>query len=672
MKKRQILTTFALGLGLVMGLLWLLDGGMRKTTRAQRPDGYEVYHVAPGGDCGGAMPCYGSVQAAVDAVDDADDVVKVAAGAYTGVTERGGDTTTDWTTSNPVSYPTWLDAQKQGRVLYVAGDVSVTVEGLRITGGNSSGLGGVPEVNRGGGVLVVTATVMMSNNQVLSNTAHLGGGLCFYNSAHAALTDNIISNNQTRGDWNGAGGLYFYNSPIATLTANTISNNTATRVGSGTKGCGGAAFNYSHNATLIGNTISANHTANTGGGLSFHHSDGVTLLDNAIIGNTRLAGWDGFGAGMLLHNSKDASFIGNVISENTGQNLDNLGTIYGGGLHIGHHSTAKLISNTISANGATRGGGLSIINSTVTLVSGIITGNTVYDSQGIWEHHHVGGGVYLNNSTVTMTNVVIADNRTETEGGGGLYIEGSSPRLLHTTIARNGGGDGSGVYITGTLLSPVTLTNTILVSHSVGITVAEGSAAVLDTVLWYSNTANTGGGGSITVTREYTGDPAFAEDGYHLTASSEAIDRGGHAGVDDDIDGDPRPMGQDYDIGADELRIALTVSKNANPDPVEAGAQLTYILHVTNAGDLDLHATITDILPNHVTPSGSLTWTKIITAPGGVWRETAVVTVTEGYSGTLTNVAQVTTIEGASGVCTKTCTAFSYLIYLPLVLRPLP
>jgi hypothetical protein len=65
-----------------------------------------------------------------------------------------------------------------------------------------------------------------------------------------------------------------------------------------------------------------------------------------------------------------------------------------------------------------------------------------------------------------------------------------------------------------------------------------------------------GGGCTITVTNEYTGDPAFAADGYHLTAGSAAIDRGVDVGVDDDIDGDPRPLGTDYDLGADEFTAA--------------------------------------------------------------------------------------------------------------------
>jgi len=189
------------------------------------------------------------------------------------------------------------------------------------------------------------------------------------------------------------------------------------------------------------------------------------------------------------------------------------------------------------------------------LLSGnIVIANTVHDYTYYHDYHGIGGGIFLDgytNKTVTLINTVIADNQAETAGSG-LYIQGGRPRLLHTTIARNSGGDGSGVYITGTT-SIVAMTNTILMSHTVGVTTTAGNTVTLNSVLWYSNTANTGGGGYITVIHEYTGDPAFAADGYHLTSDSVAIDKGVDAGVDRDIDGDLRSMGDACDLGADEF-----------------------------------------------------------------------------------------------------------------------
>jgi len=200
---------------------------------------------------------------------------------------------------------------------------------------------------------------------------------------------------------------------------------------------------------------------------------------------------------------------------------------YGGGLYLIFTKNALLSRNTIASNRANQGGGL-----------------------------------YLGKRDATLTNNVIADNRSSTSGSG-LYIQASSPHLLHTTIARNSGGDGSGVYATkqSSNYSNVFLTNTILVSHTAGITVTAGNTATLEATLWgsgdWANGTDWGGAGTIiTGTHNYWDDPAFVDPNagdYHIGSDSAAIDKGVNAGVTGDIDGDLRPQGGGYDLGADEF-----------------------------------------------------------------------------------------------------------------------
>jgi len=126
---------------------------------------------------------------------------------------------------------------------------------------------------------------------------------------------------------------------------------------------------------------------------------------------------------------------------------------------------------------------------------------------------------------------------------------------------------------------------------------------------------------------------------------------------------------------------ALSVAKLATPRIVRPGGRIEYTLLVTNTGDFDLHATITDTLPINIascwfpggtglTPGTQITWTAFITAPGGVWRETVVVTPEAGYTGPLTNVVEVTTQEGAGGRHVSVAWAM-HAVYLPLVMRQL-
>ena len=263
---------------------------------------------------------------------------------------------------------------------------------------------------------------------------------------------------------------------------------------------------------------------NDAGGGVYVISATATVRSNQVFNNDAL-----IGGGLYLHYS-DATLTGNTVTSNT--------AVAGGGLEL-WYSDAMLTGNTVVSNTAYQGGGLSLWSSNATLSGNTVVSNTA----GTW-----GGGLYLYGGDAMLINNVVADNQANTAGSG-LYIEWfSSPRLLHTTIARNSGGDGSGVHVT--FGSTVALTNTILVSHTVGITVTAGSTATLESTLWHAN--GTDSSGNVIRTNDYTGDPAFAADGYHIGVGSAALDEGINAGVTTDIDGDPRPLGPGYDLGADE------------------------------------------------------------------------------------------------------------------------
>ena len=507
-----------LGLALTVTLLWLLDGATRPATAApacqpQQASG-DVITVCLSGGCD-----YTSIQAAVDAAAGGE-IIKVATGTYTGVHARadvaqvvyisktvtvcGGYTTTNWTTPYPITQPTTLDAQRLGRVMYVTGSSNVIIENLRITGGYVEG--------NGGGIYNRNATLTVSNTIIISNFASIDGGGVYLWSGSATFNGGQIISNVA--DEEGGGMYIAYGS--ATLDGGQIISNYAGHNGGGVCVSGNTAT-----FTQTGASTIAQNTAGYHGGGVCVQSGSATLIGGQVIGNTVD---EGDGGGVFV--------AGGSATLNGGQIIRNSARIGGGGIHV-RDGSVMLNGNTILSNTAEKDG----------------------------------GGLYLRGGVVIMTNTVIADNRVElpTWRGSGLYIQDGTLDARHNTIARNSGGDGSGIHITG--MVTVAMTNTILVSHTVGITVMAGSTAVLNGILWYSNTADYGGEGTITITNAYTGNPAFAADGYHLKLFSEAVDKGVDAGVTIDIDSESRPCCFGYDIGADELSCVYlpVVLKNYRP-----------------------------------------------------------------------------------------------------------
>ncbi|MEW5961724.1 MAG: right-handed parallel beta-helix repeat-containing protein, partial [Chloroflexota bacterium] len=453
------------GLGLSLALLLLpgLNFGLTEGNPTARAANGLRYVAPTGAD--GLNPCTNpgqpcaTVQHAVDMANPGDEI-RVAAGAYTGISQRqgitqvvyidkpvsvrGGFSPANWTAADPPANPTMLDAGGQGRVMVISGTITATVEGLQLWGGNLN-TGGGPGAC--GGLCVVGAIVTLDHNDIFSNT---GSGV-FVVFGQATLTNNSIYSNT--GEW------------------------------------GGGVSITSGRATLSGNIIHQNQAERSGGGIAADYASSIQLENN-------------------------------IISNNTASET-------GGGIYVYYQSQA------------------------------------------------------------TLTNTIIVANRA-TLAGSGLYIhDNSTARLLHTTLVRNHGGDGSGVHVT--FDSAAALTNTILVSHTVGITVASGSTASLEATLWgsgdWANGSDWGGAGSIAAgTINIWGDPAFITlpgGDYRLSPASAALDQGVNAGVTADIDGEPRPYGAGYDLGADEGQPSLVISKAASTNLAQPGAPLTYTLQVT-------------------------------------------------------------------------------------------
>jgi hypothetical protein len=463
------------------------------------------------------VPCR-TVQYAVDQASDGDEVL-VATGVYTGTQARAGTIQIvyisktvavrggyradfgDW---DPDAYATTLDAERAGRVVFSAGPgITLTLEGLRLTGG-TAGPGGA-----GGGIYVMEAAALISNNGIYSNTADAFGGGIYLAGVNATLEANTMQNNTVldANNYGGGGAILADNSDL-TLTGNLFCNNVVMGVaGGGDLGRGGGGLYQRGGTAILNKNTFRGNDAHRGGGIYADSAAMLTLNHNLLVSNTAKAS---YGGALVL--------IG-------GQ---------------GWLDSNTIIGNT--ANG--EGGGLYFYQAEITLDNNLFLQNRAMDE---------GGGLWVLSwgDTVPLVNNVFADNQA-TNDGGGLMLVGPRAHLWHTTLARNSspaveiiGGFGGGT---------AWFTNTLVYSHTIGVD-NDGGTVTMTQTLWDAVLTPTLG--AVHEANSFSGTAALAADGYHLNANSDAVDAGLDVGVADDVDGQLRPIGPAPDVGADEYVAAI-------------------------------------------------------------------------------------------------------------------
>jgi hypothetical protein len=169
---------------------------------------------------------------------------------------------------------------------------------------------------------------------------------------------------------------------------------------------------------------------NTGGGIYVINRAIVTLGSGAIVrGNTAIQG-----GGVFVFGEAPTSLIlagGNIIN-NTAQGL--LGEA-GGGVYI-WNSSFTMLSGEISGNTAVddNGGGILMRDSTFAMTEGLIQDNT-------------GSGIYAISSTITMRGGTIQNNRAAYNAGGIAVASGTFTMTSGSIIGNTAVNDGGGVYI---------------------------------------------------------------------------------------------------------------------------------------------------------------------------------------------------------------------------------
>lgn len=221
-----------------------------------------------------------------------------------------------------------------------------------------------------------------------------------------------------------------------------------------------------------------------GGGV-YAASSTLTLRNVNVVGNLAVGGGGGiYQAGGVLR-------LENVALE------DNATWQAGGGLS--HVAGELYVSDTVvRRNRAEGGGGLYLAGGTVSLVRVLIGGGAAMEvgdgnsggerGGGAWlaapltarmtnvtidgNQAPVGGGVYLGPTTdlgsvtLTVTNGRLADNLAYNTGGGAVYNEGGMLTVHNTTISRNEGAAGAGVFSDPAGGATTTLFNSVIAENS--------------------------------------------------------------------------------------------------------------------------------------------------------------------------------------------------------------
>jgi parallel beta-helix repeat protein len=467
----------------------------------------DTIHVdddCPGPGDGSEANPYCSIQTAIDAAVDTDEIV-VAPGTYVEAINFLGKAIT--LSSSDGAEVTVIDAQETGTVVTCeSGEGPDTVlEGFTITGGVGTDPGNGHL--RGGGMYNVLSSPTVADCTFSGNTALWGGGM--YNfGGNPTLSDCTFQGNSNIGNGGGAG-MYNHLSN-ATVTNCAFLDNSAGQIG------GGIFSNFGNEA--VTNCTFAGNSATVGGGM-YNFRGGTTVTGCTFSNNSAPLG------GGIYNNQSSPTVTRCTFRDNSACcGGDPLSTGVGGGMY-------------------------NVGASSPTVSDCLFEGNTADDE---------GGGMRnARNSNPTVINCTFSEN--DAKFGGGMYNNESNPTLINCTfggnVATEAGGAVASFGLVGAPSNPV-LGNCLLWDNNPGqILDDEDSATIVEYSIVQGGWPGTG---------NIDADPLFVDPDngdFRLQPGSPCIDAGDNTAVPSDIttdlDGNPRflEIPETPDTGNGELPI---------------------------------------------------------------------------------------------------------------------
>lgn len=206
--------------------------------------------------------------------------------------------------------------------LFAVSSGNLTLNDVKVTGGESTGAGGAM-LNNGGSLTI--------NNSIISgNEAYsYGGGVANENSGTVVINNSTINNNVASD-----GGGISQNTQLGTTIVNdsTVSGNSGLSRGGGLWNSGG-------NLTLRNSTISGNEALGIGKGGGLYNFDGAVEINNATFaynyaniggGVYSYYGTLIFNRSLLVANDDNTDYANNVMSDYSQTTADNY-NVFGNG-----------------------------------------------------------------------------------------------------------------------------------------------------------------------------------------------------------------------------------------------------------------------------------------------------------------------------------------------------
>jgi hypothetical protein len=316
-----------------------------------------------------------------------------------------------------------ISGNNASRVFQMDSDLAggtVTITGVTITGGNTTGQGAGINFycDLGSGNLVIDGVVITGNTD-----EDLGAGLYFdrcHNGSDLTITNSVISNNTATDS--GGGGVWFDEGDTLTIQNTTVANNRGAYYG------GGLYFDDGANLVVLNSTFSGNQASQgddaegSGGAMQITDLTGTALIANSTIaGNSAIDNGGGINLESGSLTLEQATISGNTAGA------------AGDGLYLGYGASSnaaaaraprgKQATTDAAAPSAQAVG-------TVAITGTIIAGNADATDD-------VAGGEAAGNTATVTSSVTGGVNNVTVTDGGGNKTGITSPGL--DVLAANGG-----------------------------------------------------------------------------------------------------------------------------------------------------------------------------------------------------------------------------------------